>query len=215
MVRSLNTKWLLNPFTALCFLLPGQLNAKDLTDNREYHVANAIHQVLQATRKTYTAKVSDKLFKDGTGSLLDYKSHKGFVPLPLQIAQSIAKEVHRKTDGNISIEFKSRYFVNEENRLIGKENAAWDFLFQQQQEAEDVRKINWQPFSYLEEQQQGNQLVYIAPDLASDQSCISCHTAQEHINAVSHKRKRHNVEDKPILKLWHMIGLVKITVKVQ
>jgi len=189
--------------------------ASETENLNEYRIATAMYSIVQSTRKIYTAEISDKLFQDGTGSLLEYKSHKGFVPLPIQIIQKIGKDLSRSTGGNISIALKSKYFVNEINRLEGNERQAWDYLERQQNSTKNIANMTWKPYSYIDKNDSGDSLVFIAADIATEESCVSCHETQEHMASVKYNRKKYGVIGKPNLKLWHMLGIVKISVKLK
>lgn len=189
--------------------------AKDVKVLGEYRVANAIHSIIQSTRKIYTSEISDKLLQDGTGSLLGYRHQKGFVPLPVQVIQQIGRDLSKSTGGDISIALKSKYFVNEKNRLIGKEKEAWVYLEKQQNSARNLKNKIWRPYAYINNAIDRDYLVYIVPDLATEQSCVACHKTQEHLASVKYAREQHGITGEPILKLWHMVGILKVTVKIR
>ena len=195
--------------------MQNDLHANETEDLNEYRIAAAIYSIVQSMRKIYTAEISNKLFKDGTGSLLDYKTHKGFVPLPVQMIQKIGKDLSGSTGGNINIALKSKYFVNEKNRLEGNERQAWDYFEKQQNSTKNIVNMTWKPYSYIVKNNDGDSLVYIAADIATEKSCVSCHETQEHMASVKYNRKKYGVIGKPKLKLWHMLGIVKISVKLK
>lgn len=200
---------------SVLLFVQASVNAKDLKALDEYRIANAIQSIIQSTRKIYTSEVSDKLFQDGTGSLLEYRHHRGFVPLPVQIIQEIGKDLSISTGGNISIELKSKYFINEKNRLVGRGKKAWVYLEKQQKSAKNVKNIIWKPYTYINKTGNGDYLIYIVPDLATEQSCVACHITQEHLASVKFARKQYGVIGEPNLKLWHMVGILKIMVKIR
>jgi len=156
------------------------------------------------------------LFEDGTGAVFEYQNHKGFVPLPVQLIQNIAKQLSVKTNNEINIKLKSKYFINENNRLIDYEdNSAWTFFEKQQTESLNALDLQWKPYVYRSKIAQDDYLVYMAPDIASDASCVSCHVSYEYRAENIKARKVYGVAGQPILKLGHMIGMLEIKIKIK
>ena len=199
---------------SIILFMQATVYAKDVKALGEYRVANAIHSIIQSTRKIYTSEISDKLLQDGTGSLLEYRHQKGFVPLPVQVIQQIGKDLSKSTGGNISIELKSKYFVNEKNRLIGREAEAWTYLEKQQNSAKNLKNMTWKPYVYINNAVDRDYLIYIVPDLATEYACIACHKSQENTASVKYAREQHGITGEPILKLWHMLGILKVMVAI-
>ncbi len=200
----------------LLLLIQFPLGSEELESLPEVRIASVVKSLLVSTRKVYTEEVSNKLFKDGTGSIKEYKHSRGFAPLPVQLIKGIGLDLSYESQSDINIQLKSKYFVNEDNRLIDShERAAWEFLEQQQSSAENVVEMNWKPYLYISNKQGVDYLTYISSDIATTKQCVSCHEVQELNKSVQYARQQHGVVDKPILKRWHMIGIYKIEVKIE
>ncbi|AQS38262.1 Protein of unknown function (DUF3365) [Shewanella psychrophila] len=196
------------------FLSPAY--SQEMDDLPEVRIADAIKDILISTRKVYTSEVSNKLFEDGTGSIKDYAHYKGFAPLPAQLIKEIGKELNRESQNEIIIHLKSKYFVNEESRLVdSQERAGWTFLMEQQNAATNVKEMRWQPYLYISDKNGVDYLTYMSADTATSEQCVSCHEVQELNASVQYARKQHGIMDKPVLKRWHMIGIYKIEIKLK
>lgn len=192
------------------------LGSQELETLPEVRIASSMKDLLVSTRKIYTEEVSNKLFQDGTGSIKEYAHHKGFAPLPAQLIKGIGQDMSRESHNEIIIHLKSKYFVNEESRLIDRhEKAAWEFLQEQQNAATNVETMNWKPYLYIGTKEGVEYLTYISSDIATTAQCVSCHEVQELNASVQYARKQYGITDKPILKQWHMIGIYKIEIKIK
>ena len=200
----------------LLFFIQFPLCSQELESLPEVRIASSVKDLLVSTRKIYTMEVTNKLFKDGTGSIKEYKHQRGFAPLPAQLIKGIGQDMIHESKDEVIIQLKSKYFVSEEGRLVDdNEKAAWDFLLQQQNTATNVEGMNWEPYLYISNKQGVDYLTYISSDIATTKQCVSCHEIQELNASVQYARKQHGITDKPTLKRWHMIGIFKIEVKLK
>jgi len=203
----------------LGFILVGTLAIFVIRDTANFFVEKQAEEVAvivgtfaKTARSVYSKEVIGKLRKDELGASVDYKAHKGFVPIPAQYLKMLGKETTEKTADLYQYKPVSRWNIEPTQGLYNDfVQWAWPQL-----EAQDMPNptgpINWKPVSRVEVLGQQKVMRFLVADSAIGMGCVNCHNSYESRPEVIELRKKAGV---PVGKQWkqhQLLGALEIII---
>lgn len=192
--------------------------------NEALKTAQALDELVRATRAYYTKMVVNKLSKEGTGAAIDSDSQEGYVPLPAQFIRKVTYQIvyDKRAEGDnvTKIALRSRWNLNDMQGLTTNfEKEGWAYLMKQQEEhiasGSALKKIKWQPYVKMDTVGGTPVIRYVSADPASASGCVSCHNAWEQKPEVMKLRRQQKVEEGKAFKKHELMGALAITIPIQ
>jgi len=187
-------------------------------------MAATVARQIATDRKFYAkeivAKLSDTEY--GPSAFGGYTHESQRVPLAIEFVTLVSNDVSR-AQTEYAYRLVSRWNVNPANLLADEfQRAGFADLVEQEQRAKAAGELtatrafnDWQPYWRLTEVSGRPVLRYLAPDVAVDQVCVTCHNMHEVRTDIISARRAAGVETSRSFQLNELVGAIDVTIDLE